>query len=331
VKFTRAKFMLNHYRNIKRKHFDHQMVDDFVKKASTRKKRSIDYYHVKQMPHTDYNIIDFLNTIVSHKQSREKRKRDSRDYVDIDRAYSKYYEKIKAKYRNYVRNLFPNQKPKSTLGTSNHQLQEQTHESGSRWNNNAEHNKYRALQKARSFSNDLQNEETGVQAVAIPTINDQMKPNKHDSGTNMTISNYYPSHNVQQERVIDDTPSENHRKSPTDLAANIYAQLQSQIVRRKRETDDDGKDDDTSAGGGKKKNRGPCEALLSIEHMQIEVVKQAKNPSENFGHGMVLKITCNTGYSSNVQTANSTVRCNKGVWKPVKPACTLSECLIKLK
>ena len=59
--------------------------------------------------------------------------------------------------------------------------------------------------------------------------------------------------------------------------------------------------------------------------MQMEVVKPAKNQNESFGHGMVLKITCDFGYNNNIQTANSTVRCNKGVWKPVKPTCTLSE------
>jgi Sushi repeat (SCR repeat) len=107
----------------------------------------------------------------------------------------------------------------------------------------------------------------------------------------------------------------------------VYAQLQSQIVRRKRDTDDDNKDDDASTASGRRnqKNRGPCEPLLNIEHMQVEVVKPPKNQNESFGHGMVLKITCDTGYNSNVQTANSTVRCNKGVWKPVKPICNLSE------
>lgn len=64
---------------------------------------------------------------------------------------------------------------------------------------------------------------------------------------------------------------------------------------------------------------------MSIDHLQMEVVKPPKNQNESFGHGMVLKITCDSGYNSNIQTANSTVRCNKGVWKPVKPVCSLSK------
>jgi hypothetical protein len=111
--------------------------------------------------------------------------------------------------------------------------------------------------------------------------------------------------------------------------SGIFAKCEpKEKTRHRRDTDDDGKDDDVmSTGGGKKKekNRGPCEPLLDIEHMQIEVVKPPKNPNDSFGHGMVLKITCDTGFNSNVQTVNSTVRCNKGVWKPTKPHCSLSE------
>lgn len=85
-------------------------------------------------------------------------------------------------------------------------------------------------------------------------------------------------------------------------------------------------DDDGDASGGKgRKNRGPCEPLVKEEHMQFEIVKPAKVQNETFGHGMVVKITCDAGFNLNVQTANSTVRCNKGHWKPAKPSCSLSE------
>ena len=76
---------------------------------------------------------------------------------------------------------------------------------------------------------------------------------------------------------------------------------------------------------GKKKFRGPCEPLLDLIHMQIEVMKPAKIQNESFGHGLVLKITCEAGYNTNIQSVNSTVRCNKGVWKPIKPMCSLSK------
>lgn len=78
-------------------------------------------------------------------------------------------------------------------------------------------------------------------------------------------------------------------------------------------------------GKGKNRHRGPCEPLLNQEHMQMEVVKPPKNQNESFGHGLVLKITCDHGFNSNIQSVNSTVRCNKGIWKPVKPMCSLSK------
>lgn len=197
-----------------------------------------------------------------------------------------------------------------------------------RWHNSPEF-KYRVQQKARTLQNNFQSDDDDEdfvrQPVAIPTINDRIN-HRYDPATNATISNYYPTYII--ERIPDDIQETTKKpSSPSDIAANIYAQLQSQIVRRKRETDDDAKDDDTASGGSKRKekNRGPCEPLIDVEHMQVEIVKPPKNPSESFGHGIVLKITCDNGYNSNVLTANSTVRCNKGVWKPVRPYCTLSK------
>lgn len=329
------------------------MVDDFVKKASSRKKRSLSPYY------EHYNNLRLVDDFVES-GTKEKRKRENRDYAEIDRAYSKYYEKIKARYRNYVKNLFSNQRNSARNSLINNSYPMQPVSNGEedvrntrkiqvqdgRWFNNPEF-RYRALHKARSFSNDLQSDESDtIQPVAIPNINDQSLPANQEVfiAPNMSlaaVSNYYPSyisgnnnpvfyHNssLNQERINEEPPEKELKKqqNPADIAANIFAQLQSQIVRRKRETDDDGKDDDVggTGTGGKKKTRGPCEPLLNIDHMQIEIVKQAKNPNESFGHGMVLKITCDSGYNSNVQTANSTVRCNKGNWKPVKPSCSLS-------
>ncbi|KAG5681085.1 hypothetical protein PVAND_010551 [Polypedilum vanderplanki] len=331
LKFTRAKFMLNHYRNIKRKHFDHHKIDEFIKKAAAREKRSI-------INESQKHFLEYLNNIVQN-ESREKKKRENRDFSEIDRAYSKYYEKIKARYRNYVKNLFPNQKQKNSLINNSYPMQPVAEEEvkntrkiqDGRWFNAPEF-RYRAIQKARSsYTKDLQNEEIDAdlddQPVAIPTINDSTRSNKYETSiinTNASISNYYPSYNEKQQQIEEN--NENGAKkhsSSVDIAANIYAQLQSQIVRRKRDTDDDGKDDDIGVVG--KKKRGPCEPITELDHMQMEIVKPPKNPNDSFGHGMVLKITCNSGYHSNIQTVNSTVRCNKGVWKPVKPVCTVTK------
>jgi hypothetical protein len=131
--------------------------------------------------------------------------------------------------------------------------------------------------------------------------------------------------------------SENLKKSNL---SSIIAQLHSQIVRRKRDTtaEDDGKEDangngngDSNGNGngheGKKKNkyRGPCEPLASETYMKIEIVRPSKDPSESFGQGMIVKVTCEKGYTSNLANTNSTVKCVRGRWKPVRPACTMSK------
>lgn len=334
LKFARGKFMLNHYRNIKRKHFDHHRVEDFVNVA-TRAKRSSNAYR-GQMGTRMLTVIQ-QNRDKQLKRKRRNLERNPERDMEIDKAYSKYYEKIRARYRNYVKNLFPSARSRSSSNPSaaNQQDAKKLQVQDGRWYNsfNNPEFRYRATHKSRTLNNDLQNDEYEAEMgppVALPSINDPTRSNRYDA-PNHTVSNYYPSYH-NQERHFPSEEAVDTQKKPNntmDAAATIFAQLQSQIVRRKRDTDDDldEKDDKDrpEAGGKGKKHRGPCEPLLNPEHMQMEVVKPAKNQNESFGHGMVLKITCDSGFNSNIQTANSTVRCNKGVWKPVKPTCSLSE------
>lgn len=248
--------MLNHYRNIKRQHFDHQVVEDFVKVASNREKRSLNDYRGRRSHLSSLNII----TLNSGNLSRKKRnlnKRESRDYSEIDRAYSKYYEKIKARYRNYVKNLFPTPKVRSLLLNNSYPMQpieevkntKKIQVQDGRWYNsyNNPEFRYRATHKARTFSNDLQNEEYESELgppVALPSINDPTRSNRYVYQHNESVSNYYPSyhHNERHFPPVDD-PFDVSRKinSSADIAANIYAQLQSQTVRRKRDLDEDSK------------------------------------------------------------------------------------------
>lgn len=233
LRFARGKFLLNHYRNIKRKHFDHHMVDDFVKSAS-REKRSAQAYRGRRY----YNFVN--EAIARSRLKRSLYKRDSRDYTEIDRAYSKYYEKIKARYRNYVKSLFPNPKTKNSSMNNNYPLND------GRWQNsyNNPEFRYRATQKARTFGNDHQHS-TDIEEdppVALPSINDPIKSNRFEKPSDtVSMSNYYPSYYNQERYFGAEDTQETPKKSNSsaDNAANIYAQLQSQIVRRKRGADDD--------------------------------------------------------------------------------------------
>ena len=261
LKFARGKFLLNHYRNIKRKHFDHHVVEDFVKVASNKVKRSIDFYRGRP------NSIDGIlakRLQLSHNEMAERilrkrrsiSKRETREYTDIDRAYSKYYEKIKARYRNYVKNLFPNPRQRVPMLNNSYPMQpldevkntKKIQVQDGRWYNayNNPEFRYRATHKARTFSNDLQNEEFDNDMgppVALPSINDPGRSNRYQR--NETVSNHYPSyaHGRESHPVVSEDPYESIKKAndSASLAANIFAQLQSQIVRKKRDTDDDTK------------------------------------------------------------------------------------------
>lgn len=248
--------MLNHYRNIKRKHFDHQVVEDFVKVASNREKRDVEDYRGRRM----FEIINRNREAI--KLSRRRRsieKRESRDYSEIDRAYSKYYEKIKARYRNYVKNLFPDPKTRSPQLNNTYQLHpseevkntKKIQVQDGRWYNsyNSPEFRYRATHKARAFSNDLDNDEYENEMgppVALPSINDPARPYRHEFNHNETVSNYYPSYvNSNDRHYAADEAFESFKKTnnSANIAADIYAQLQSQMVRKKRETDEDSKGD----------------------------------------------------------------------------------------
>lgn len=257
LKFARGKFLLNHYRNIQRKHFDHHVVEDFVKLAS-REKRSLTAYRDRaSLSSTVIKTIKSPGSEFNRKlRMRRSAKRESRDYSEIDRAYSKYYEKIKARYRNYVKNLFPNPRTRIPLHNNTYPQQplddvkntKKIQVQDGRWYNsyNNPEFRYRATHKARTFSNDLQNEEFEGELgppVALPSINDPTRSNRFEIKHNQTISNYYPSYNQHNDRLHLEETYEPARKinNSAAIAANIYAQLQSQIVRRKRDADDDGK------------------------------------------------------------------------------------------
>lgn len=173
-------------------------MEDFVRSASNRNKRGVEGHRHKKMLGMIRKKRDAIEV------SLRIRKRESRDY-EIDRAYSKYYEKIKNNYRNYVKNLFPNPKSKSLQENNSYSMQpseevkstKKMQVQDGRWYNsynNAEF-RYRATHKARAFSNDLQNDEyeSEMGPVALPSINDPARSYPQRAIQNETMSNYYPS------------------------------------------------------------------------------------------------------------------------------------------
>lgn len=74
----------------------------------------------------------------------------------------------------------------------------------------------------------------------------------------------------------------------------------------------------------KPKIRIPCEVLSSEPFVNIEFVKHGKDPNVTYGPGTVVRVACGKGYRLNMEI-NSTAKCVKGKWKPVKPECSISK------
>lgn len=228
---ARGEFLLNHYRNIKRQHYDHQNVESFVKIASKREKRDVE--NDGQNPKT---------SIVDQRETRSISKRDNRDYTEIDEAYSKYYESIKARYRNYVKNLFKASRAQNHQMIKNNTVPVRSSNGfkDSRIfmenRQNSPDFRYRSSNNMNRKSNEDEDYEQAGPPVALPSINDPIRTNRYEveSEVDPSVSNYYPSY-VQQ----------NHHEEPdrkTNTTDLLLAQLQSDMMRMKRDTgDDDGK------------------------------------------------------------------------------------------
>lgn len=63
--------------------------------------------------------------------------------------------------------------------------------------------------------------------------------------------------------------------------------------------------------------------------METEIIKPGRDPNITYSHGVVVKVTCSRGYGLN-NGENTTVRCNRGRWKPDKPLCGISEYEIEI-
>lgn len=65
-----------------------------------------------------------------------------------------------------------------------------------------------------------------------------------------------------------------------------------------------------------------CEVLSTEPYVNIEFVKHGKDPNVTYGVGTVVRVACGKGYILNMEP-NTTAKCVKGKWKPVKPTCLI--------
>lgn len=150
--------------------------------------------------------------------------------------------------------------------------------------------------------------------------------------------------------------------------SSIIAQLKSQILqRRKRDTAGENanennsrksserfnsnhtllQDDEAADNERKSRAKEPCEVrffkLIFISqilfkiyfqpikiqsYMRIDIVREGKDPNNEFGFGTVIRATCAKEYRLNLQNPNGTAKCVRGRWKPARPECYVIPCSV---
>lgn len=120
------------------------------------------------------------------------------------------------------------------------------------------------------------------------------------------------------------------RRRSADLTYRITQFLKrtfwTDLVRKKR-SDAENKtetieQEDMNKGVDKKKPKLPCEELENDPALLFEIVRPGKDPNVKFSTGVILTVSCQKPFTSNLDTYNNnTVKCAKGTWKPEKPVC----------
>lgn len=62
--------------------------------------------------------------------------------------------------------------------------------------------------------------------------------------------------------------------------------------------------------------------------MRIDIVREGKDPTNEFSAGTVIRATCAKEYKLNLQNPNGTAKCVRGRWKPHRPECILIPCSV---
>ncbi|XP_037811776.1 CUB and sushi domain-containing protein 1 isoform X2 [Lucilia sericata] len=263
--------------------------------------------------------------------------RSKRSPTDIEEAYSKYYERIKQKYHDFVKYLLGyNNGLYNSMDLRNPAKKLRVH--NGRWyyiTNETEPNpKYKVLHKSRAIINDFNlNEYDELENKAHRTIGKIPLPNMYDNSqyTSLRRTNEPMLMKSNSYNYVIDTPSRNF-KSSND--SDFIEQLKAQIIRkRKKRSSSYPTDTDTEPSEqydnkeGRKRLRGPCEDLVWDSFANVTVVRPGKVPGRN-SVGIILSLECNAGFKLNIKGENATARCIRGIWKPETPKCISAPCLV---
>lgn len=264
MRFRRSNYLLRHYRELQRRNAEN--ADYFINTMKHIEKRELgNAYRGRRRyghgPHLElvrqkrelenrdevHSMGDFLDVAIF---------RAKRDISDIERAYSKYYEKIKAKYRNYVKNLlgFHKKKINSTDADYPHEKSmKKIQVQDGRWYNSYKDpdllNRHRVTHKARTLSKDEKGKKKQYDVnphttapttiappttkiveesvISVPHLTDHrmMSHNgRHDNNRTMnTANNFHHGHYINKQ--INQNNNDWERDFRNDRYSNIYPEV----------------------------------------------------------------------------------------------------------
>lgn len=293
MRYLRSKFLLENARRLKKWMMDN---DDRFKFSDNKIEQIREKRNIHNIPFNPHKFLTRqvriphrfpFNPVVRFKRSksyinrglpynglsidfRQNFLRQRRDPSEIERAYSKYYQKIKQKYQNYVKNLLgynrlQNNPPAYITQTANNPAKKIQVQDG-RWynfHNNPESLAYRVTHKTRIASNDINDGELNdngeiydeenshnhqtIGTVAIPDITQTTRyysPRDDEDNSSPIYSNkvVYSVIPVNTQKNHHDglrnfIRSHKIHQNSTEFSKNftdLISQLKSQIVRRKR-------------------------------------------------------------------------------------------------
>lgn len=277
------------------------------------------------------SILFFLKGLLKG----DRKTRFKRNPSDIEEAYSKYYQRIKQKYQDFVKYLLGYNNGLYNSMDFRNPAKKFKVQNG-RWyyaNNDTDQlTRYKATHKSRTAINDFNlNEYDEIENKAHRTVGKIPMPNIYENSryTSLRRNNepiIYESNSYNY--ILDAPPSRNFK---TSNETDFIEQLKAQIIRKKRSSSFPETDSDTADPyenkEGRKRLRGPCEDLVWDSFANITVVRPGKVPGRN-SVGIILSLECNAGFKLNIKGENVTARCIRGIWKPETPKCISGKILM---
>lgn len=247
--------------------------------------------------------------------------RFKRAHADVEEAYSKYYQRIKQKYYDFVKYMLGYNSGAQDVDTRRAANKIKIQNGRLYYiSNYTEHlPRYKTTQSRQTLNNinlnefdDIENKAQRMQ-MQLPKIDYESKSatlRRTNEPIVSEINNY----------ILDSSPN-----MKLGNVSDFIEKLKAQIIRKRNrrsaniqiDNDSDSPDENKE---GRKRLRGPCEDLDWDSFANVTILRAGKTSGRN-SVGTILSLECNAGFQLNIKGENATTRCIRGFWKPETPKC----------